>query len=291
MLHLYENLRTLSYAPFYLADALGLFTQHGVEVEMTLSASPKETALGLLAGRMDVSFGGPMRVMLHHDADPDCSLVCFCQVVGPEPFMLIGRTPAPDFNLAHLTRYRVAVVSEVPTPWLLLQEDLRRIGVDPATLTLAAPATMADNVAALTRADVDIIQVMEPEAELALAAGHHLLHAFSVRGNVGFTTFYTRREYLDANMDECRALSDAVMAAVAHLYASAPEQIAPLLQSRFPHVPAQRLAGALARYQRHRIWTPQPYLAPAEFVRLKGALLAGGFIASDIPFERVVHNF
>ena len=79
MLHLYENLRTISYAPFYIAETLTLFETHGVEVEMTLSASPKETALGLLEGRMDVAFGGPMRVMMHHDQDPTCPLVCFCK--------------------------------------------------------------------------------------------------------------------------------------------------------------------------------------------------------------------
>jgi NitT/TauT family transport system substrate-binding protein len=29
---------------------------------------------------------------------------------------------------------RIATVSEVPTPWLCLQEDLRQAGIDPARL-------------------------------------------------------------------------------------------------------------------------------------------------------------
>ena len=131
MLRLYENLRTVSYAPFYVAQALQLFDAQGVNVEMTLSASPKETALGLLEGRVDVSFGGPMRVMVHHDQDRACPLVCFCQVVGPEPFMLIGRTPQPEFDFKQLPTHQLAVVREVPRGWLKLQDDLQRAGVNP----------------------------------------------------------------------------------------------------------------------------------------------------------------
>jgi NitT/TauT family transport system substrate-binding protein len=291
MLHLYENLRTVSYAPFYIAQALKLFDAHGVDVEMTLSASPKETALGLLEGRIDVSFGGPMRVMMHHDQDPACPLVCFSQVVGPEPFMLVGRMPQPDFDLTQLPAHRLAVVSEVPTPWLLLQDDLQRLGINPDSLQRTQPATMQDNVAALARGDVDVIQVMEPEAELALSQGAHLWHAFTVRGNVGFTTFYTRRDYLENNKDTCRRLSDAVMAAVARLYEAPPDASAALLQPRFPDIELPRLTGAVERYQRHRVWTTSPYLAPAEFVRLKSALLSGGFIHTDVPFDNAVYNF
>jgi NitT/TauT family transport system substrate-binding protein len=291
MLRLYENLRTVSYAPFYVAQALQLFDAQGVNVEMTLSASPKETALGLLEGRVDVSFGGPMRVMVHHDQDRACPLVCFCQVVGPEPFMLIGRTPQPDFDFKQLPAHRLAVVREVPTPWLLLQDDLQRAGVNPDSLQLAPPATMHDNVTALARGDVDVIQVMEPEAELALSQGAHLWHAFSVRGNVGFTTFYARRDYLEANSGACQRLSNAVMAAVAHLYEASPGASAALLQPRFPNIELPRLASAIERYQRHRVWTTSPYLAAAEFVRLKSALLSGGFIHTDVPFDNAVYNF
>lgn len=40
---------------------------------------------------MDVPWGGPTRVMMHHDADPRCPLVCFAQVVARDPFLLVGR--------------------------------------------------------------------------------------------------------------------------------------------------------------------------------------------------------
>ena len=103
---LYENLRACGYTPFYLAQLAGLFEAHGLEVDLRLSPSPPETAQGLIDGRADVSFGGPMRVMMHHDsarARGEASpLVCFAQIVARDPFIMVGRTPNPDFRFADL---------------------------------------------------------------------------------------------------------------------------------------------------------------------------------------------
>ena len=87
---LYENLRACSYTPFYLAQTQGFFEEENLDINLQLSPSPPETAQGLIDGRADVSFGGPMRVLMHHDKDKDCPLMCFGQVVARDPFILVG---------------------------------------------------------------------------------------------------------------------------------------------------------------------------------------------------------
>ena len=58
---LYENLRTVVYTPFYLAITRGEWAREGISVDARLSPATTETAEGLIAGRADVSWGGPMR--------------------------------------------------------------------------------------------------------------------------------------------------------------------------------------------------------------------------------------
>ena len=77
------------------------------------------------------------------------SLVAFCEVVTRDPFFVVGRAPRPDFRLADLLECRIGTVSEVPTPWMCLQDDLRRAGLDPDAVDRVADKTMADNAAAL----------------------------------------------------------------------------------------------------------------------------------------------
>ena len=88
-----ENFRALFYAPFYATFAIGAFRAEGVEVTLRDSPSPAQTAADLRAGRIDVMWGGPLRVLLTHQEDPESDIVCFCDVVARDPFFIIGRTP------------------------------------------------------------------------------------------------------------------------------------------------------------------------------------------------------
>ncbi len=72
-----------------------------------------------------------MRVMMHHDADPRCPLVCFGQVVARDPFLLVGRARKPAFRWRDLVGLRVAPAGDVPTPWMTFQDDLQRAGPRP----------------------------------------------------------------------------------------------------------------------------------------------------------------
>src|SRR4029453_18243656 len=84
---------------------------------------PAETAQALRSGRADVAWGGPIRLLLANNQQPDSDLVIFCEVVRRDPFFLVGRDPKPAWQLTDLLHVRVATVSEVPTPWLCLQHD------------------------------------------------------------------------------------------------------------------------------------------------------------------------
>jgi hypothetical protein len=74
---------------------------------------------------------GPMK---HHDENPTRPSPAFAELVCRDPFSIVGQYPNPDFRLADLSQMPTAIVSEVPTPWLCLQEDLRQAGIDPAPL-------------------------------------------------------------------------------------------------------------------------------------------------------------
>lgn len=119
-IRLAENFRALFYAPFYATHVLGFYAGEGIVVDLFNSPAPASAAAGLLDGSIDISWGGPMRVMKARDLDPASPLVCFCEVAARDPFFLVGKCERSGFYLADLPRLKVATVSEVPTPWLCL---------------------------------------------------------------------------------------------------------------------------------------------------------------------------
>jgi NitT/TauT family transport system substrate-binding protein len=287
---LQESLRGLFYAPYYAALALGAYQREGVAVEFVSASKPAAAPDGLFDG-VDVAWGGPMRVMQTYDRRPDCDFVCFAEAVTRDPFFLIGNEPRPDFTFADLFGKRIATVSEVPTPWLCLQEDLRRAGLDPEKLPRIADQSMRDNAAALHRGELDVVQLFQPFAEELIAAGEgHVWYAAAMRGPTSYTSFYTRRSLLAERRDELKRVVRGLYRTQKWLHASGPEALADAVQYFFPAVPSLLLRAAVARYRALGIWGRNPILPRAGYERLRAGLISAGFVKQAAPFEQAVDN-
>ncbi len=288
-LTLCENIRAVPYVPFYLALAGDYWRSEGLDIRHVVSPSTVRTAGALLDGSVDVSWGGPMRVMMHHDADPDCPLVCFAQVVARDPFLLVGRTRRPAFRWRDLVGLRVAPAGDVPTPWMTFQDDLQRAGLDPAAIGARRIRPMARNLEAFLRGTVDVIQVFEPYAERLVSEGRgHVWHRFSERGDIAYTTFYSTRRFTRARREACRRLVHGMARAQAALFDATPGALADAVAAFLPKPPREALARIIGAYRASGLWARQPELPATPYLRLKAALVSGGLIRSDPPYEKLV---
>lgn len=288
-IRLIENFRALFYAPFYATELIGAYEAEGVAVRRLASADPERTAAALADGSADVMWGGPLRAMRAHDRDPASDIVCFADAVVRDPFFVIGRTPRPEFALADLTGIRFATVSEVPTPWICLQHDLRLAGLDPAAVRRTPAGSMAENAAALRAGRIDAVQLFQPYAEELIASGAgHIWYAAATRGPTAYTTFVTRRATLAAQRDELVRMSRALHRGLRWIAAASADEIARLLAPLFPAVPNALIGQAVVRYRALGLYAADPVIPQDGVAWLKSAMLAAGMIARDVPFGNVV---
>lgn len=291
MITLSENFRALFYAPFYAAHAIGAYEKEDVEVQFRLSADPNRTAAALRSGEVDVMWGGPLRVLLTHQADPASDVVCFCDVVARDPFFVIGREPRPSFRPSDLVDLRLGSVSEVPTPWLCLQDDIRRDGRDPAMVSRVMDATMAQNAAALRSGTLDAIQIFQPHAEDLLASGDgHLWYAAANRGLTAYTTLVTRRAIVATKRNELLSMVRAIYRTLRWITATPGAEIQRTLASYFPDVTPEIFIAAIDRYRALGLYSPDPVTRPEGFDRLAAAMRSGGALTRQVPFEECVDN-
>ena len=284
-----ENFRALFYAPFYAAEATGAFKEAGIEVELRASPEPMAAVAALKAGEVDVMWGGPLRVMIAHQADPKCDLVCFCDVVARDPFFLIGSRPRPDFALSDLGYTKFATVAEVPTPWICLQDDLRREGVDPVGLTRLADRTMAENEAALAAGTIEAVQLFQPHAERLIRSGKgHVWYAAARRGRTAYTTLVTRRGTLEKRAEELARMVRAFHRTLGWFAGATALEIAAVIASYFRDVPVPLLAQCIERYRGLELWAADPVIRRDGYDRLHAAMRSAGMLMRDIAFEAVV---
>jgi NitT/TauT family transport system substrate-binding protein len=284
-----ENFRAVFYAPFYATHALGFYAGEGVDVELINSPAPGAAAAALLDGAIDMTWGGPMRVMQARDRDSASPLLCFCEVVARDPFFLVGRCKGSHFRLGDLARLRLATVSEVPTPWLCLQHDLREQGLDPNQIDRVSDRTMAGNLEALRNRQLDVAQMFEPYASMALRTGAgDILYAASARGPTVYTTFLATRMGIERHRDAFIAMARAIGRMQNWLAEHGAEELAQLIAEFYPDVAPDVLASSLARYRDAGLWAQAPEVSRKGFARLAESLLSGGFISRMPRFEDCV---
>jgi len=286
-----ENFRAVFYAPFYACLALGFFRKQGLEVSLVASPSPGAGIAGMMAGSTHLVWGGPLRVLKDRDgaAPGPQSLVAFGEVAARDPFFLIGRPELAPLDLASLPRLRLATVSEVPTPWLCLQQDLRDLGVDPATIERVGDARMDQNLEALAVGQVDLVQAFEPFVSLAQARGIGVpLKGAHERGYTAYTSFISTEAHLERYGDAFRAMARAICDLPSWLAAEGSAALARVVSDYYPHVEPVVLAQSLARYQAAQLWSCRPEISRSGFERLALSMRDSGFIQSIAPYEACV---
>ena len=281
-----ENFRAVFYAPFYATHALGFYLGQGVEVELVSSSAPGYGVSALLDGTVDITWGGPMRVIKACEEPLTSPLVCFCEVVSRDPFYLIGGNIGLDFKLSTLPSLRFAAVSEVPTPWMCLQHDLREKGVDPARLNRMPAQAMGDNFRALCENLLDVVQVFEPYPSMAMKVGAgHILYAASTRGPTVYTTFIATRDGIERHRSGFRKMVQAIRKTQAWMAKHSAEELAEITASFFPDIARDILVSSLRRYLQAEVWARAPDVSQRGFARLAESLCSGGFIARIPKYE------
>jgi NitT/TauT family transport system substrate-binding protein len=286
-----ENFRAVFYAPFYAMHALGFYAREGMAVDLIESPAPAAAASALLAGTIDLSWGGPMRVMKAREVEENSPLVCFCEVVARDPFFLVGRRDASEFRLTDLPRLRLATVSEVPTPWLCLQQDLRQEGIDPARLERVSNRTMAENLAGLRNGDIDVAQMFEPYVSMALqSSSGNILYAANTRGPTVYTTFLATRNGIERNRAAFSGMVRAVRRMQSWLCNHGGEELAAIVAPFYPAVARDVLESSLRRYLEAGVWARSPEVSREGFARLAASLFSGGFISRIHAYEDCVNQ-
>lgn len=286
---LMENFRAIFYAPYYAIHTLGLYKSEGVDVELIPSDTPGDAVSQLFNGTIDLTWGGPMRVMMAHDRDPGSSLVSFGEVVSRDPFFLIGNYE--PFELAKVSKLRFATVSEVPTPWMCLQHDLREIGISPEAIKRVFDRTMAENYALLRKGELDVMQAFEPFVSMAeMDHAGKVLYAASSRGPTVYTAFIATRVAIARQREVFVAMTRALAKMEQWLYANSAEELGNAIAPFFAHVPKDILVPSLQRYRDVGLWARNPAMSKQGFDRLGLSFVSGGLLQRSPVYENCVEQ-
>ncbi len=273
---LMEPFRAVFYTPYYVALDRGLFAAHGADIRIETAGTPDAAAGRLLDGSADLAWSGPMRPMLERSRSEASPLRSFGAAIMRDPFLLMGMGARPGFAMAKLASMRVAIPSEVPTPWWCLQQDLRDAGVDPAAMPGIRFMPMGEGARALLAGEVDAVLLFEPFASALEEHGAALWYAAASRGPTAYSALYAVAPRIAEKEAAFRGAVAALGEALQWIAASTPAQIAELLAPRFTDTKPAHLLAAVSRYKSLGLWEGTTRLPEAALDRLALSMVGAG---------------
>jgi NitT/TauT family transport system substrate-binding protein len=273
-----EVVRSILYAPAYVAIAKGYFTDAGFDVTMATANGGDKSMAALLSGGADIALMGPETAIYVQTSDSPTKARIFCGLTATDGFMLVGRDKVDTFDWKMLKGKEILGFRPGSTPLLFLEAALRKNGLDPqADVKLNNNVGIPARVGSWLAGQNQYAIFIEPDAsQLEMDGKAHFLA--SIGETVGFadyTSFMATDKYIHDNPAIIQAWTDAIAKGMKWTAAAPAADIAAVLQQFFPGVNPQALVGAATRYQRLRIWKSTPVIEPAAIEKFQDILVQG----------------
>ena len=278
-----EVIRSIFYAPYYVAMSQGFFEEEGLILDMNTAQGSDKGAAALIAGIADISLVGPETAIYIYNQQGDKTLKIFYQLTMKDGSFLMSREPADDFSWSRVEGRTILGWRIGSAPQMVLNSTLMREGAHAEVVTnVAAPALPG----AFASGQGDFIQLFEPVALMLEQEGtaHYAASMGEAFGVFPETSFVATAAYIDRNPGIIQSFVHAVDKGRAWLKTASDAQIAAALAPYFEGTSEDLIVQAVKRYQAQDTWPDHPELTPEAFDILQNVLVDNGVLK---PEERI----
>lgn len=288
-----EVIHSLFYSPLYVAKGLGYFEKEGLAFDLVAAMGSDKATAALLSGSADIALVGPETTVYVENGKSPVKLRMFSGLTATDGSFLMGREPAESFDWASLKGATIMGWREGSSPALFLREALTKAGLDPdkdveIVTNIAIPARSG----AFLAGSADYGTFFEPDVSTLEASGklYALANVGGAVGQIDYTVFVAREEYIAEHPEIVQGFTDAIARAQAWLKEATPEQAAEVLAPFFPGVEAGALAQTVTRHRESGVWKETPLIEPAAIERLQDLLIASDILPADqrVAYDKVV---
>lgn len=281
-----EVIRSIFYAPHYIAMEKGFFKEEGIEVDMVTSQGSDKGAAALLAGTADISLIGPETTIYIVNQNGDQKLKVFHQLTSTDGSFLLSREKLDNFTWADVAGKSVVSWRPGSAPQMVIQSVLNKQQVQNAKLitNIAAPSM----VGAFTSGEGDYIQVYEPLASMLEKTGKAYMVASlgEAIGDFPETSYVATEQYIKEHPEMIRKWSNAVTKATNWLLEHSADEAAEALAPYFEGTEKDLIAKSVERYKSINSWSADPELTAAQFDALQNVLVENGVLKAEQKVQR-----
>ncbi|MBB6635193.1 ABC transporter substrate-binding protein [Cohnella thailandensis] len=276
-----EVIRSIFYAPHYIAMSKGFFAEEGLEIDMNTAQGSDKGAAALIAGTADISLVGPETTIYIYNQKGEKTLKLFYQLTMKDGSFLLSRDKLDSFDWSGLSGKKVIGWRPGSAPQMVLNSTLLKEKIEGAdVVTNIASTAMAG---AFASGQGDYIQLFEPVASTLIKEGkaYYAASLGEAYGEFPETSYVATSDYIANHPEIIQKVVNAVAKATAWLETASDAEIAEALKPFFEGTSDDIIVSSIKRYKDQQTWPAKPEMTPELFETLQGVLIENGVLKPE----------
>ncbi len=288
-----EVVRSIFYAPQYVALNKGFFTEQGLEIDLTTGQGADKTMTALLSGQADIGFAGPEATVYVYNQGKEDHAIVFAQLTQRDGSFLVGRTAELDFKWENLKGKTIIGGRPGGVPQMTLEYVLKKHGVTPSQdLDMITNLQFTATAGAFKSGTGDYVALFEPTASALEKenAGKIVASIGEESGLIAYTAYFTTKSYMTENPETVQKFTNAIYKGQLWVKEHSAEEIAKEIASFFPDADEQILITVINRYKEIGAWSESPVMTEESLDLLQEVIKTAGQLDKKVEFENIVDN-
>ena len=286
-----EVAHSIFYAPMYVAIEEGYFEEEGLNVDIILTSGADAVAASVMSGDAEIGFcGSEQSIYIYNGGEKDY-LVNFAGLTKRDGSFIVGRTN-DKFDIKNLKGTHIIAGREGGMPAMTLAYTLNENGIKLDELNFDTSIAFASMSGAFIGGTGDYVALFEPTA-LQLEKqgfGYVVASLGELGGEVPYTTYMTKKSYLEDNKDVIEGFTKAIQKGLDYVFNHTDKEIAEVITSYFPDTSMNDLTEVIKRYRDADSWYRTTYITEKGFNRVQDIMDNSDKLEKKAPYDKLVNN-
>lgn len=285
-----EVTHSLFYAPLYVAQNNGYFSEEGLEIELTNAGGSDTVMSSLISNSADIGLMGPESCVYVRNNGMQNAPIIFAQLTACDGSFLVGRNATADFDWKSLEGKHIIAGRKGGMPAMTLQYILEQIHGVSANVdtTIAFNLTTSSFVAGTG----DYCTMFDPTAsQCELDGTGHIVAALGDEvKDVPYTCFVATNNYLNKNGEKLNKFMRALKKGYNYLMTATDTQIVNSLKPSFSTTSDELIIASVRNYIRIGAYASSFELKESSWNNMLNIIDNAGELKSRVAWNDAVNN-
>ncbi|MGL5415623.1 MAG: ABC transporter substrate-binding protein [Clostridium sp.] len=294
IVRLNEVVRSVFYAPMYIAINEGYFEDEGITIDLSTGQGADKVMQNVLSKNADIGFCGPEQIIYIYNQGREDFPVLFAQLTQKDGSFLVSRKDE-NFKWENLKGKEIIGGRPGGVPQMSLEYVIKENNLSPKTdVKLLTNLDFTATASAFKAGTGDYVSLFEPTASMLKKEGNAKIVASigESAGNMPYTCFFSTNSYMKENPETIQSFTNAIKKGQDYFHSHSSKEIAENISSFFPGTDLDILISVIDNYKDIDALAKDPTISEKELNHLMDIIrdYDKNLIKTTPPFTDIVNN-